>query len=70
MRRIIHAITAAFDLGDDADVHITLLRQFLLSEFFFATRGSYSVTCGFRDILRLFCHVGVGACAGAGAGVF
>lgn len=67
MRRIIHACST-FDLGDDADVHITLLRQFLLSEFFFATRGSDSVTCGFRDILRLFCHVGV--VAGTGAGVF
>ena len=30
MRRVIHAITATFNLGDDAHVHITLLRQFLL----------------------------------------
>ena len=67
MRRIIHAITATFDLGDDADVHITLLRQFFLGEFFFATRGSDSVTCCFRDILRFFCHVGVVASAGTGA---
>ncbi len=65
MGRIIHAITATFDLSDDADVHITLLCEFFLGEFFFATRGSDSVTCGFRDVFGLFCHVGVVAGAGA-----
>ena len=34
MSRIIHAITATLNLGDDAHVHITLLCQFFLGEFF------------------------------------
>lgn len=67
MGRIIYASSAAFNLGDDADVHITLLCEFFLGEFFFTTRGSDSVTCCFRDILRLFCHVGVVAGGGTGA---
>ena len=65
MARIIHTVSTTFNLSDDADVHITLLRQFFLGEFFFATRGSDSVACHFRDILCLFYHVGVVAGAGA-----
>jgi len=61
MRRIIHTIPAAFNLGDNTHVHITFLREFFLGEFLFATRSSDSVACGFGDVFRLFCHVGVGA---------
>lgn len=67
MGRIIYAITTTFNFGDDADIHITPLCEFFLGEFFFTTRGSDSVACDFRNILRLFCHVGVVARAGGGA---
>jgi len=67
MGRIIHTVSTTFNLGDNTDVHITLLCEFFLGEFFFATRGSDSVACGFRDILRLFCQIGVVAGAAASA---
>ena len=61
MGRIIHAITAALNLGNDADIHITLLCEFFLGEFFFASRLADGVASFFFDILRLFRGVVAGA---------
>ena len=56
MRRVVYAIAAAFDLRDNGNVHIAFLREFLLGEFLFTSRGSYGVAGDLRDILGLF-HV-------------
>ena len=71
MGRIVDAITAALNLRDDGDVHITFLREFLLGEFLIASRLADSIAGGFGDILRLFGDVvggGGGRRSGRGRG--
>ena len=64
--RIVDAITAALNLRDDGDVHITFLREFLLGEFLIASRLADGIAGGFGDILRLFGDVVGGGCGGGG----
>ena len=65
--RVVDAITAALNLRDDGDVHITFLREFLLGEFLIASRLADGIAGGFGDILRLFGDV-VGGGRGGGGG--
>ena len=49
--------STALDLCNNRHVHIALLREFLLSEFLFASRSSYGVAGDLRDVLGFFCII-------------
>ena len=64
--RIVHAISAALNLRDNRDVHITFLREFFLGEFLVTSRLADSITGGFGDILRFLRGVIRGTGTGTG----